>query len=150
MTNKEALERFDQAHDARIEKMFWIAGSLQNRDLKDMIEEMDDKAFKRCFPEIASSPYFEEYKNDDDLMQAMVDKNKFGIIAEILIPIARAFNYDKKGSPTSWTTSGSFRPDYVYAETLEGLMGEIEKLAGVHFKTFLDDDKKKMKKSATV
>ena len=59
-SNKEALERIEQAHGAKIEKMFWIAGSLDSSDLRDLIEEMDDKAFKKCFPEIFNSKYLEE------------------------------------------------------------------------------------------
>lgn len=36
-SNKEALERIEQAHGAKIEKMFWIAGSLESSDLTDLI-----------------------------------------------------------------------------------------------------------------
>ena len=39
-SNKEALERIEQAHGAKIEKMFWIAGSLESSDLRDLIEEV--------------------------------------------------------------------------------------------------------------
>ena len=70
-SNKEALERIEQAHGAKIDKMFWIAGSLESRDLKDLIEEMDDKAFKKCFPTLADCPYLEEYRNDDEILQAL-------------------------------------------------------------------------------
>jgi hypothetical protein len=148
-SNKEAVERLEQAHGAKIEKMFWIAGSLDNSDLRDLIEEMDDKAFKKCFPEIANSPYLEKYRNDNELIQALVDNDKFGLVAEILIPIAKDFSYDKKGKPVSWSSSGGHcRVDYVYAETLDLLLAEMEKSGETHFKDFLKDDKKKLSKLA--
>lgn len=141
MTNKQAVERFEQAYSAKIEKMFWIAGALDNSDLTELIEDMDDEAFKKCFPEIASSKYYEDYRKDGELLQALCEKNKFGLVAEILIPIADNFSYDKKGKPTRWSTGGSSRIDYVYAETLALLMKEIEKSAAIHFKSFIKDDK---------
>jgi len=148
-SNKEAVERLEQAHGAKIEKMFWIAGSLENSDLRDLIEEMDDKAFKKCFPEIANSPYLEEYRNDNEHVQALVDYDKFGLVAEILIPIAKDFIYDKNGKPVSWSSSGGHcRVDYVYGETLDLLLAEMEKSGETHFKDFLKDDKKKLSKLA--
>lgn len=148
-SNKEALERIEQAHGAKIEKMFWIAGSLENSDLRDLIEEMDDKALKKCFPEIANSKHLEEYRNDNELLQALVDFDKFGLVAEILIPIAKDFSYDKDGKVSSWSSSGGHcRVDYVYAETLDLLLVEIEKSGDKHFKEFLKDDKKKISKLA--
>jgi hypothetical protein len=148
-SNKEALERLEQAHGAKIEKMFWIAGSLENSDLIDLIEEMDDKAFKKCFPTLADCPYLEEYRNDDEILQALVDKDLFGLVAEILIPIAKDFSYDKDGKVSSWSSSGGHcRVDYVYAETLDLLLSEIEKSGEKHFKKFLKEDKKKLSKLA--
>lgn len=38
--------------------------------------------------------------------------------------------------------------DYVYAETLDLLLSEMEKSGETHFKDFLKDDKKKMSKLA--
>ena len=148
-SNKEAVERLEQAHGAKIEKLFWIAGSLENSDLRDLIEEMDDKSLQKCFPEIANSKYLEEYRNDNQLVQALVDFDKFGLVAEILIPIAKDFSYDKKGKPVSWSSSGGHcRVDYVYAETLDLLLAEMEKSGETHFKEFLKDDKKKLSKLA--
>ena len=38
MTNFEAVDRFDQAHGAKIENLYWIAGSLENSDFKDKLK----------------------------------------------------------------------------------------------------------------
>jgi hypothetical protein len=149
MTNKEAVERFSKAQDIRIEKMFWIAGSLENSELRDLMEEISDKALKKCFPEIANSQYLKEYVNDNELVQALCDFDKYGMVAEILIPICDSFSYDKNNKPVSWSSSaGSCRIDYVYSDTLEGLMIEIEKSGEEHFKEFLKSDKKKFSKLA--
>jgi hypothetical protein len=148
-SNKEAVERLQQSHDVRIEKMFWIAASLENSDLKDLIEEMDDEDFKKCFPDIAQSKHLEEYRNDDELLQALVDYDKFGLVAEIHIPIAKDFSYDEKGKPISWSSSfGHCRVDYVYAETLDLLLSEMEKSGDSHFRDFVKDGKKKLSKVA--
>lgn len=144
MTNKEAVDRFDQAHGAKIEKLFWIAGSLENSDLKDLIEEMNDEAFENCFPEISNSPYFEEYRDAGELLQALVDKYYLGLVAEILIPVANDFRYEENGNVSSWSSSSGYcQVDYVYADTLELLLVEIEKSADKHFNYFLENDKKK-------
>lgn len=148
-SNKEAVERFEQSHDVRIEKMFWIAVSLENSDLKDFLEQMDDKAFNKCFPKISKSKHLEEYRNDNELLQALIDYDKFGLVAEIHIPIARDFTYDEKGKPTSWSLSlGHCRIDYVYAETLDLLLSEMEKSGETHFEEFVKEDKKKLSKVA--
>lgn len=147
-SNTEAVERFDQAHGAKIEKMYWIASSLGNSDLKDFIESMaDSKGFKKCLPEIANMPHFKKYLKDDDILQAFIDKDKFGLVAEISIPIAKDFNYHENGKIRSWSANGSHcRVDYVYAETLDLLLAEIEKSAESHFKEFIKEDKKNRSK----
>ncbi len=143
MKNTEALDRFEQAHGANIEKIFWIAGSLENSDLKDFIEEMDDKAFKKCFPAIYKSIDVDEYRDSGELLQELLIKEKLGLIAEITIPIAEGFDYDKDGNVKSWSSNGGrSRVDYVYAETLELLLVEIEKTSKTHFKNFIKEDKR--------
>jgi hypothetical protein len=144
MSNKKVVERFEQAQGAKIEKLFWIAGSLEHCDLKDLIEEMSDEAFENCFPEVFNSPYFEEYRDEGELLQALVDKDKLGLVAEILIPIAKNFSYDQDGNVSSWSSSSGYcQVDYVYGDTLELLLVEVEKSADKHFKYFLENDKNK-------
>ncbi len=143
MTNYEAVERFDQSHGVKMEKMFWIAGSLGSSDFKDLLDEMDDKDFKKCFPEIYKSEYFGEYRQDEELVKALVDFKKFGLLTEIHIPEADNFRY-KDGNPVSWSVhQGICRVEYVYAETLEQLMDEIEKSAEKVFQEHVKKDKKK-------
>lgn len=37
--NREAVDRFEQACNAKIEKLYWLAGSLDNHDLRSIIED---------------------------------------------------------------------------------------------------------------
>ncbi len=145
MNNIQAVERFEQTHGSMIEKLFWIAGSYENRDFKDLIEEMTNSDFKDCFPEIYKSDYFNGYKKDNELLQSLADFSKFGFIAEIHIPQASEFSY-KNNKPVSWSLHGGIcRVRYVYAETRESLISEIEKASEKVFKEYLKEDKKKRK-----
>ena len=145
MLNEKAVTRFEQAHGVKIEKMFWIAGSIENSSLNDLIADMDDKQFKNCFPEILNVKVYEK-----DFLQALIDYDKFGIVAEILIPIANSFKYSSDGTLLGWSSSGGYcRIDYVYAETLELLLNEIEKSADKHFEDFKKKDKINNKKKVS-
>lgn len=143
MTNIEAVERFEQSHSTKIETMFWIAGSIGNSEFKDFLEEMDDDSFKVCFPEIFNSDYYNDYKDNNELGQALVDYGKFGLLAEIHIPKCDNFKYQER-KLIGWSVhEGNCRVEYVYAETLELLMGEIEKTSESVFQEYLKKDKKK-------
>jgi hypothetical protein len=140
MTNIEAVERFDQSHSVRISKLFWIAGSLSDSDLEDFLQELDDEYLDKWFPD---ADYLNQYRDDSQLVQAFVDFNKFGMIAEINIPKADNFKYEKD-KPVSWSVhEGNCRVEYVYAETLELLMNEIEKTSESVFQEYIKKDKKK-------
>lgn len=129
MTNLEALERFEQAHGAKIERLYWIAGSFENSDFKDLMQELEDKELKRLFPEFAKDKYFKEYRKDKEEMQMLVDYRKFGFLAEIHVPEAYDFKF-KEGTKKPWAWGvhgGCCKIKYVYSETIEGMMTEIEK-----------------------
>lgn len=142
--NQEAVDRFDQAHGARINRLFWIAGSLESSDLKDLLnDDMGESDFEKCFPEVFNSEYFDDYKDNDELLQALVDFRKFGLLAEIFVPEADCFRYENN-KPVSWSINqGTCRIEYVYAETLGKLLLEIEKSAAIVFREYIDADKKK-------
>lgn len=143
MTTFEAVERFNQAHGAKIDKLFWIAGSLDSSDLRELLEDMTDNDLKKCFPEIYESEYYKEYRKNDELRQALVDFRKFGLLAELHIPKADNFRY-KDGKPVSWSVHGGICSiEYVYAEDLENLMNEIEKVSEKVFQVHVKKDKRK-------
>lgn len=143
MDNKEAVERFDQAHGAKIEKLFWIAAAMGSSDFKEFMEYLQDDDWQELFPEIHDSEYFQEYIDDGDEMQALVDFGMFGLIAEVHLPECRNFHY-KDGKPVGWSVHHSVcRIRYIYAETLEGLMAQVEKVSGEEFQKFIEKDHKK-------
>ncbi len=146
MTNRNAVERFEQAYGAKIDKMFWIAGSLDNHDLRSLVEDdMSEKDFKKCFPLIFNSEYYKQYLDDNEILQAFVDFNYFGLLAEIHVPKPSDFTY-KNGKPISWSASGGCcRIEYVYAETLEEVMKEVELSAKKVFDECMKSEKKKVK-----
>lgn len=145
MTNREAVERFDgYVHGTFINKLFWIAGSFDSSDFKDFLEEMQDNDWKDCLPEIAKSKYFKEYQKDNEMGQALVDNNKFGFIAELHHPECKNFSYQKSKIVSCSVSSGCCRISYVYAETIEELMSNIEKSADKIYKEYVAKDKKKV------
>ncbi len=145
MTNRKATERFDgYTHGTFINKLFWIAGSHDNSDFKEMIEEMQDSDWKDCLPEIRKSKSYKEYQKDNEMGQALVDHNKFGLIAELHHPRCYDFRYNDKGEIWSSSVSmGNCRISYVYAEDLKELMSAIEKSADKIYKEYVEKDKKK-------
>lgn len=147
MTNKEATERFDgYTNGTYINKMFWIAGSFENSDFKEFLEEMDDSDWDDCLPDIRNSKYYKDYQKDREMGQALVDHNKFGLIAELYHPKCHNFSRDKEGKIQSCSVSmGNCRISYVYAETLEELMLCIEKAADKIYEEYVKDDNKKNK-----
>lgn len=146
MNNREAVERFEQAHSAKLENLFWIAGALENDKFKEIIEDdMSDKDFAKCFPAIFNSKSYTQYRNESEMMQAFVDFKLFGLFAEIHIPRAYNFTY-KAGKPVSWSSSaGSCRIAYVYAETMESVMVQIELASEEIFQEYIKAEKKRAK-----
>lgn len=129
--NKAAVERLEQSHCAKIGQLFWIAGSLDNSDLKDMLEIFDPANWKQTFPEIYASKDFRKYLKDEEYYQALIDHEKFGFLAEVYIPKSHDFKF-KKGQkkPWAWSVhSGICSIEYIYAETTEILLDKIEKIA---------------------
>lgn len=145
MDNFQAVERFDQAGGARIEKLFWIAASMEVSDLKDMLHEMDERDFKMNFPQLVKLNHYKECREDEELMQLLVDARLFGFLAEVLVPACDNFGY-KNGKPVRWQVhSGVCRLIHIYAETQEELLSKIEKEQNKLFAQWVAKDKKKIK-----
>lgn len=143
MKNRKALDRFEQASNAKIEKLFWIAGSLENSDLHSLLDDLDDDQWEKLFPEIYNSKFFEANKNSADNF-GLVDFLKFGFIAEVTIPLCDNFRYGKnKTTPESWSTGYVSHICYVYAETPEQLLKLIEAEAKFWFKEDIKNFKSK-------
>jgi hypothetical protein len=138
------IEAIDKLGSVRIDKLFWIAAQMETDDLKETIEELYKEDWEKLFPEIYNSDSFEEYVDDDELMQALVDYQKIGFFAVLHIPKRENFSYSKEGRPQSWSSlSGVCRVVNVYAETIELLLEQIEKEDQILFDKDVVKDKLK-------
>ncbi len=148
MTNLQACERFESANSATIDKLFWIAGSLENSDLLEMVEEMENDDLKKCFPDIFDdNDFIEECRDRDSLTSLIVANNKFGLLAEIHLPECSGFKF-KKNKPTSWRVSRSIsRVAHVYAETLEELIEKVEVASKENFEACVAKELKQVRQS---
>src|SRR5690606_24317869 len=135
MKNTEATERIEQSHSAKVEKLFWIAGCLENSELKDLINEMEEEDFVECFPEIAE--YYQEYQEDEELIQALIDFRKFGLLAYVLVPECTKFTF-QDGRPIIYSINGGVcRVAYCYGETREELLKSIEEKSEQIFQEYI-------------
>ncbi len=153
MTNKQILLNLNKIPGTPlIDQLIWVAAAIENSELEDILSAMDPNEWKTCFPEIYNSPNFGHYVNDDDdewenrggeRIQALIDFEKLGFIAEVHIAECKNFRY-KDEKPISWQPNrGTCRVKYVYAETTDDLMKEIEKVSAKLFNEFMEIDKKK-------
>ena len=148
MTNRQAVERFGQeAHEARIERLIWVASQLdQQSDLEDFLQDIPDHDFEEQLPDIFKSKYFEEYRDDKELSQAMIDKGYFGFLAEVNIPTWERMSFDEKGRSSSWgVTGGVYRVVFVYGETPTQVLKQIEKIATRLFREFEKAERQRLK-----
>lgn len=125
-TNKDALERLSQTQCAHISKLIWIAGSWENdRDIRDFLDDADEDFFKNFMPQLS--------EGTEDKMAALINNQLYGLLAEVHLPKNKNFSFlDDK--PVSWSVSmGHCEVEHIYAETLEGLIVEMEKLTKAKF-----------------
>lgn len=125
MNNIEAMDRtVDQG--GTVAKLFWIAVSIESGELKEHLEDLQGKDFKACFPKVAE--YYKDYKRDNNLVQALNDGNYRGFLAEVHVDESFDFRFDAQGVRTAWGSGRSKYVHHVYAETLEALVTEIERV----------------------
>lgn len=146
MTNKDAVGHFDQStHSAFINKLFWVAGSFDNSDFKEFVDDMNDSDWKNALPEIAKSKHYKHYRKEREMGQALVDYKKFGFLAEIHHPEHHSFIYQKGKPIASSVSMGVCRISVVYGETREELLAAIEQSAEKIYKEYIAADKKRLK-----
>lgn len=143
MKNNEAIERFEQAHEAKIDKLFWIAASIESQELVSFIEDLDDQSWKELFPELFDYEYFKEIQENGELIQMLCENDKLGFIAEVTIPVCTDFKYKDQNIVGYSSSPGRCRVKYVYAETSEELLITIEKVSEAVFEDFKKCDRKK-------
>lgn len=123
------VDRFEQT-GAMMIALYWIPLVCIERhtDFQAFIDDMPQEQFEKLFPDIASSEYYNEWLESQELVQALFDYRKLGYIAEIHIPKHTNFTFKLDGSPSSWSSnSGYCEIHYVYGNTPEELLQQIEK-----------------------
>lgn len=147
MKNLQALLQLEEAHDASIEKLFWIAGQTDNTDLTEFFKEWrHTKEFEEEFPflpEIDDEDDF--FSFGDGLKEGLTDNSKLGFVAEIHIPICDNFRFDEKGQIKGYTPHmGRCRVDFAYGETPDELLQVIQTKAETIFQEFVDKARKEL------
>ena len=142
MTNKNYVDKFEQA-GIIIHKMFWIAGSYESDDLKDMLMEIEVRDYEKLIPGV-NIESLEGYLEDEIPVQIFADHDLWGLIVETRYPNQYDFKFDEKGEVLGNAVSSAIQTiDYVYGETLEELCSNIEKIAEENYQHCLLKDKKK-------
>lgn len=143
-SNIVAAQHFVQAYDAQITKMFWVAGSLNNKDLKMYLEDLREQDLVDLFPKFSKNNNLKTYK--DDLIQALIDFGELGFIAEVSIPIPTNIRFDEKGNLKGYGASyGYCEQHYAYGESTTDLLKSIEKKAIEMYKRHIQKAKKEFK-----
>lgn len=143
MTNKNAFERLSEMKGGpKIEKLFWIAASAESRELSDFVDEFDDRVWKRLFPEIYQISDFDDCIDDGEAVSLLLYFGKLGFLAEVYIPQCTNFKFEND-KLVSWAVYGGIcTSEYVYAETLDGLIDEIERINNIVFEKLVEEAKK--------
>lgn len=150
MNNRDILDRFEQAHGAIINKMFWIPGAIESSDLADFLQYDCTSTFLEKLLPNSSEETINDCIDNQETSMLFVDNNRLGLVAEIHLPQCDNFSYDKKGTPRSWSIHGGIcRIKNVYGDTLEELLTEIEKVSEEVFQDYIKEDKTKKQKEVS-
>jgi len=138
--NSKVVDKLDQAHSARIEKMVWIAAQTETSELSDMIDQLDEEDWNFYFPEIFKSEHFDIEDSVEEKKIALFDEQKFGFLAIVNYPYLSNFRFDKNGEFKSCSVNpGHCRVVCHYAESTDELIQQIEGRAELMFKEFVKD-----------
>lgn len=144
MTNKYFWEQLNDV-EVKIDKLFWIALSEDNSDLKDLLENIPEKDWAILIPEVYNDKQFKVFFKEDELIDLLKDKDKFGFIAEIHVPVCDNFSFIK-GKPTSWSSSfGRCQVRYAYGEDRASLFDSIRLQVDAAFAYFVEKAKRPKK-----
>lgn len=144
MNIQELNERIEQSA-GHIDKLVWIGASeVYNDALQDLIQELNDEDQKTYFPTLINYDGWDAYGSEakHKIAEYLYDEVKLGFLARIHIPECHGFMYNDKGVPSGWGVSGGIsRVRHVYADTLELLVDEIEKVTESVFNDYIRIDK---------
>lgn len=147
INNIEAGKRMDELRGSpSIAKLFWVTCSYENSEFDEFIRDLDYTAFNSIVPDLLTEDSYYEL-DESEIKFELWDAGKKGFIAEIHLPECDSFVYDDDGSPMMWSVhNGVCNVRYIYAESTDELLTEIEKISDKIFQEFIENDKTKKRK----
>lgn len=125
MTNKEVSKiLLDTTYGTYVSKLFWIAANYSDMDneIDEMLYEIPEPDWEEMFPSLALP------EDQGDAIESLLDAGLLGFVAELHHPKHYNFKFDEDGKVIfSKMGYGTCRISYVYAETTEDLLKEIQK-----------------------
>lgn len=123
------FQRLLQAHGARIEKLIWIAASIESSELNDFLyDQVDEDTWDKLFPDVPR-PLEEECFDRSNYRFALVEAlgcyKKLGFLAEVYHPV-HTIRVENGAAVSSSYSTGHNYVSTVYSETLMGLIEQIE------------------------
>lgn len=106
-----------------IEQLFHIAAMFENRDLAEMLSDMDYEDTLGIIPELTEEKFNECYSKEMVYLYGEYGKN--GFIAECHFFEPRDIEFKPDGSLRSFCQSGCSYVRYVYGDTMEELLSAI-------------------------
>lgn len=136
MKNAEIIERIDQMHGVKIDRMVWIAASQNSTSLSDLLEDIADNGeLHNVLPKITEEDWA-EYRSTP--FELMVECGYLGFLAEVHFPTYSDFEFRTDGSMSSCSINeGCCYFGHIYAETLEALLDEMERQAIAYFEEYV-------------
>jgi hypothetical protein len=149
MEHKKALETIEQAHGTVVLSIFYIAAQIESKSLMDLLIDMEEEDFLSLFPEIKESNIYQvDQLTEEDIQEFLFDSNKLGFIAITNHPIHSKFTFKPDGEFESCSYSrGACYQSYVYGETIDELINNVEKSAEKFWQYDLDKAKDNLLKT---
>lgn len=121
--NKEVYQRIQNSHCVEIISLYWLA----THNITDEEIIMEDADWARMFPEIYRDNNF-KYK---PISEVLNEYNKYGFFA--IVGISEAINFNKNNGTLQYDLIPKKRVKYIYAETIEELLKNIEQEAELFY-----------------
>jgi hypothetical protein len=146
-TNIEAGKRIEELRGSpSIAKLFWIACCYENSEFDEFIRDIGYMGFNSIAPDLLTEDSYYEL-DESEIKFELWDAGKKGFIAEIHLPECDSFAYNDDGSPMMWSVhNGVCNVRYIYAESTNELIIEIERISSEIFQKFIEEDKLKKTK----
>lgn len=145
MNNKEIFDYFFE-NNIEIANLIWIAASSDTHELETMIEDIENlEDLKEVFTDIdffKNSEYF--LKKTDEIIFDIIDNDKLGFLAEVLVKERYCYDFDEEEKPTSYLINPAISKIlYCYGDTLEALINQIYIKSSEIIKSFEESELEK-------